>query len=280
MKYIEIKAPAKINIGLKALSKREDGFHNLSTLFYPINDLYDTLIFEKSNHFSFLCDVENIPKDDSNLIVKAKNILEIETNKKINVKIKLIKRIPTEAGLGGGSSDAATTLISLNEMFSLGLNYEKLITLSLKLGSDVPFFIKPKPSIGKSRGEILEPIELEIQEPILIVNPKIKVSTKEAFSEIQPFNSEIDYQSLISNGKIDYQLLKEKVTNDFEKNIFSYYPEIKNIKNIMFENGALFSLMTGTGSTVFGIFNNVEEAEKVVQLFPKNYFTFISNYLS
>lgn len=280
MKYIEIKAPAKINIGLKVLSKREDGFHNLSTLFYPINDLYDTLIFEKSNHFSFLCDVENIPKDDSNLIVKAKNILEIETNKKINVKIKLIKRIPTEAGLGGGSSDAATTLISLNEMFSLGLNYEKLITLSLKLGSDVPFFIKPKPSIGKSRGEILEPIELEIQEPILIVNPKIKVSTKEAFSEIQPFNSEIDYQSLISNGKIDYQLLKEKVTNDFEKNIFSHYPDIKNIKNIMLENGALFSLMTGTGSTVFGIFNNVEDAEKVVHLFPKNYFTFISNYFS
>jgi 4-diphosphocytidyl-2-C-methyl-D-erythritol kinase len=280
MKYIEIKAPAKINIGLKVLSKREDGFHNLSTLFYPINDLYDTLIFEKSNYFSFLCDAQNIPKDNSNLIVKAKNILEIETNKKILVKIKLIKRIPTEAGLGGGSSDAATTLISLNEMFSLGLNYEKLITLSLKLGSDVPFFIKPKPSIGKSRGEILEPIDLEIQEPILIVNPKIKVSTKEAFSEIQPFNSEIDYQSLISNGKIDYQLLKEKVTNDFEKNIFSHYPEIKNIKNIMLENGALFSLMTGTGSTVFGIFNNVEEAEKVVQLFPKNYFTFISNYLS
>lgn len=280
MKYIEIKAPAKINIGLKVLSKREDGFHNLSTLFYPINDLYDTLIFEKSNYFSFLCDAENIPKDNSNLIVKAKNILEIETNKKINVMIKLIKRIPTEAGLGGGSSDAATTLISLNEMFSLGLNYEKLITLSLKLGSDVPFFIKPKPSIGKSRGEILEPIELEIQEPILIVNPKIKVSTKEAFSEIQPFNSEIDYQSLISNGKIDYQLLKEKVTNDFEKNIFSHYPDIKNIKNIMLENGALFSLMTGTGSTVFGIFNNVEEAEKVVQLFPKNYFTFISNYSS
>lgn len=280
MKYIEIKAPAKINIGLKVLSKREDGFHNLSTLFYPINDLYDTLIFEKSNYFSFLCDAENIPKDNSNLIVKAKNILEIETNKKINVMIKLIKRIPTEAGLGGGSSDAATTLISLNEMFSLGLNYEKLITLSLKLGSDVPFFIKPKPSIGKSRGEILEPIELEIQEPILIVNPKIKVSTKEAFSEIQPFNSEIDYQSLISNGKIDYQLLKEKVTNDFEKNIFSHYPDIKNIKNIMLENGALFSLMTGTGSTVFGIFNNVEDAEKVVQLFPKNYFTFISNYSS
>lgn len=280
MKYIEIKAPAKINIGLKILSKREDGFHNLLTLFYPINDLYDTLIFEKSNHFSFSCDAENIPKDDSNLIVKAKNILEIETNKKINVQIKLIKRIPTEAGLGGGSSDAATTLISLNEMFSLGLNYEKLITLSLKLGSDVPFFIKPKPSIGKSRGEILEPIELEIPEPILIVNPKIKVSTKEAFSHIQPFNEGIDYQSLISNGKIDYKLLKEKVTNDFEINIFSHYHEIKNIKNTMLENGALFSLMTGTGSTVFGIFKNVEEAEKVAQLFPENYFTFISNYLS
>lgn len=277
MERIEIKALAKINIGLNVLSKREDGFHNISTLFYPIYDLYDTLIFQRSNNFSFHCDDENIPIDENNLIVKAKNILEREAKKLINVDIQLIKRIPTEAGLGGGSSDAATTLISLNEMFSLGFNYDKLISLALELGSDVPFFITSKPAIGKSRGEILEPIEIEIDEPILIVNPKIRVSTKEAFSNIQASNNEIEYHSIIYNGKINYQFAKEKIKNDFEKTIFNIYPEIENIKKTMLSNGALISLMTGTGSTVFGIFNDISTCKNVVQLFPKHYFKFISN---
>jgi len=179
MNYIEIKAPAKINIGLSILSERADGFHNLSTLFYPISDLFDVLIFEQANQFEFHCDSDMVPGDNSNLVVKAKNILEKITGKTLNVKIELQKNIPSQAGLGGGSSDAAAALISLNEMFKLNLNHAKLIDLALQLGSDVPFFIKSKPAIGSSRGEILDYVDIEIHEPILIVNPGINISTKE-----------------------------------------------------------------------------------------------------
>ncbi|MEW6701224.1 MAG: 4-(cytidine 5'-diphospho)-2-C-methyl-D-erythritol kinase, partial [Bacteroidota bacterium] len=140
MKYIEIKAPAKINIGLNIFSKRKDGYHNLSTLFYPINDLYDILTFEPAEQFEFICTDDSIPCDESNLVVKAKNLLEKVSEKKIKVKITLDKKIPHQAGLGGGSSDAAAALISLNEMFRLGLKDDKLIELALLIGSDVPFF--------------------------------------------------------------------------------------------------------------------------------------------
>ncbi|NMB80305.1 MAG: 4-(cytidine 5'-diphospho)-2-C-methyl-D-erythritol kinase, partial [Ignavibacteria bacterium] len=182
MKYIEIKAPAKINIGLHILNKRDDGYHNIHTLFYPICDLYDQLKFTLADEFEFTCNDASIPNDENNLVVKAKLLLENHINKKLNVKIDLEKNIPSQAGLGGGSSDAAATLISLNEMFNLNLNYEKLNSMALSLGSDVPFFIKAKPAIGKSRGEILEYIDLEINEYIVIVKSEINISTKEDFN--------------------------------------------------------------------------------------------------
>ncbi|MCX7876320.1 MAG: 4-(cytidine 5'-diphospho)-2-C-methyl-D-erythritol kinase [Melioribacteraceae bacterium] len=276
MLYIEIKAPAKINIGLKVVSKREDGYHNLSTLFYPIYDLYDILIFEIADNFSFLCNDKSIPSDDKNLVIKAKNILEKETNKKFNVRIELIKNIPSEAGLGGGSSDAAATLISLCELFSLNITNEKLMSLALDLGSDVPFFIKSKPAIGKSRGEILEHIDFEINYPILIVNPKIKISTKEAFEKIIPTNEELEIKSFLEKQKNNLYDYKNFFINDFEFSVFEKFPEIKRIKEIMYENNALFSSMSGTGSTVYGIFNNEEEIKNVISKLPDNYFSFIS----
>ncbi len=277
MNYIEIKAPAKINIGLKVINKRQDGFHNLSTLFYPIHDLFDVLKFELTNKFSFHCDNPDIPLDENNLVVKSKNILEKETKKILNVKIELIKNIPSEAGLGGGSSDAAATLISLNELFALNLKYEKLIELALELGSDVPFFIKAKPAVGKSRGEILEHIDFEINQPILIVNPKIKISTKEAFSFVKPSNQEIDFNNFLANHKNDYNIYKNIFENDFENYVFNKYPEIKFIKEMMYENGALFSTMSGTGSTVYGIFSDANSIKFLLNRLPEKYFTFISN---
>lgn len=278
MRYIEIKAPAKINIGLKVISKRRDGYHNLSTLFYPINDLYDVLKFELAENFSFQCDNPNIPNDDNNLVVKAKNILEKESKKRLNVKIELLKNIPSEAGLGGGSSDAAATLISLNELYSLNFRYEKLLELALDLGSDVPFFIKAKPAIGKSRGEILEQIDFEINKPILIVNPKIKISTKEAFSFVKSSNQEIEFNNFLTNHKNDFNSYKNIFENDFENYVFEKYPEIKIIKEKMYTNGALFSSMSGTGSTVYGIFPDVQKIKGLLEELPKNYFTFISTH--
>ncbi|NJD22830.1 MAG: 4-(cytidine 5'-diphospho)-2-C-methyl-D-erythritol kinase [Melioribacter sp.] len=277
MKYIEIKAPAKINIGLNILSKREDGFHNLSTLFYPIIDLYDLLTFELSDKFDFKCNTNTVPNDETNLVVKAKNLLENVSGKKINVKINLEKNIPSQAGLGGGSSDAAATLISLNEIFQLGLDNKKLNELALQLGSDVPFFIKSKSAIGTSRGEILELVDLEIIETILIINPGISISTKDAFHNITPNNSGTDFHSLIEKGKLNYDLVRQKVKNDFEKFVFGKYPEIENIKLKLYQMGALFASLSGSGSSVYGIFPNIESAQSAKQHYHKNYFCFLSN---
>ena len=183
------------------------------------------------------------------------------------------KNIPAGAGLGGGSSDAAAVIAALNDMFDLKFSYKKLIKIALSLGSDVPFFIKPKPAIGKSRGEILEFIDFEIDKYILIVNPGIHISTKEAFQNIQPDNEEIDFGVIKPQNIGDY---KDHLKNDFEKNIFEVYPEIKKIKDILYESGASFASMSGTGSTVYGLFNNLEKAESAVKIFPANYYKFIS----
>ncbi len=276
MKYIEMKAPAKINIGLFITSKRIDGYHNLNTLFYPVNDLFDILTFEPADKFEFNCDDESIPNDENNLVVKAVRVLEKIKGTTIKVKINLQKRIPSQAGLGGGSSDAAATLISLNEMARLNLKYDQLIDIALQLGSDVPFFIKAKPAIGKSRGEILEFVELDIDNPILIVNPLINISTREAFQNIKPQEKIFDFKTAIKDGKLNFSVLRTQVVNDFEQFVFSKYDEIKSIKENMYINGAEFALMSGSGSTVYGIFSDLESAEKAKSSMPKKYFTWIS----
>jgi len=276
MNYIEIKAPAKINIGLNILSKRADGYHDLSTLFYPIFDLFDLITFNLSDRFEFLCNSGSIPKDDSNIVVKAKNLLEKYCSRYIKVKIVLEKGIPSQAGLGGGSSDAAATLISLNELFNLRLTYDELLKLALLLGSDVPFFIKAQPAIGTSRGELLEPVSLEIIHPLLIVNPGIMISTKEAFSNIIPHDNHFDFHTIIKNGKLDFTRLRAEVKNDFEEKVFSRHPEIGRLKAVFYEYGALFSSMSGSGSTVFGIFPDIQTAEAVKGLLPAGYFSFLS----
>ena len=276
MKSIEIKAPAKINIGLNIISKREDGFHNLETFFYPINDLFDILVIERSDSFSLEISDSNLPADESNLIVKTVRLVEELFNLNVNIKIELKKRIPIGAGLGGGSSDAAAVLISLNDMLRLNLPFKELVNLALRLGSDVPFFVKAKPAIGKSRGEDLSFIDLEINKPILIVNPSIHISTSEAFQNIIPKENIFDYNKI---GKIfsqDIKSLKREIQNDFEEYIFSKYPEIGKIKEMMYESGAELSLMSGSGSTVFGIFNSVTDAEMLQKYLPQNYYSFIS----
>ncbi len=276
MKSIEIKAPAKINIGLNILSKRKDGYHNLSTLFYPILDLFDTLLIRHSNSFSFECQSKNIPVDESNLVVKAVRILEREIGKYLSVRIELIKRIPSQAGLGGGSSDAAAVLISLNEFFKLGISYRRLLELALELGSDVPFFLKAKPAIGTLRGDFLEPVDLYIQDAILIINPNINISTKEAFANIVPNNVDVDFASLIVDQKLNYSQASAILKNDFEEYAFSKYPQLKWIKTLLYNSGAKFSMMSGSGSTMYGIFSDLEKCKKAAQLIPKEYFVFTS----
>ncbi len=264
-----IKATAKINIGLNIVSKRNDGFHNLETLFYPIYDLYDELIFEDSDQFEFDSELSF-----DNIIVKAVKLLEKHTKKNIPIKITLKKNIPIGAGLGGGSSDAAAVLKTINEILELNLNKIELAAIALELGSDVPFFLKEKPAIGKSRGEILKDVDLNIGYPILLVNPGIHVSTKEAFSQINPSPAEFNYDEIV---KIPVQNYRNFIVNDFEQSVFKMHPEIENIKKNLYSAGAMFALMSGSGSTVYGIFENINDTKSASEQFPEDYFTFISN---
>lgn len=271
-----VKAPAKINIGLNVISKRSDGYHNIETLFYPIHDLYDMLIFRKSATDNFIYQETESLLHDENLVLKAKKLVENKIEKELPLEIELIKNIPIGAGLGGGSSDAAATLLSLNEMFNLELTYEELKKMALELGSDVPVFLKSVPSLGSSRGEVLEPVELDIHLPLLIVNPGIFISTGEAFSKIIPEKSKNLFDVIRQSPKPDYDKWNTHVSNDFETYVLSNYQEVREIKEKMESSGSLFTQMSGTGSTVYGFFESIEIAESTADLMPDEYLSFIS----
>jgi 4-diphosphocytidyl-2-C-methyl-D-erythritol kinase len=271
LENITVKAYAKINIGLNVVKKREDGFHNLETVFYQLKNLYDELTFEKANSYELIINNhENLT--ENNLITSALRLLEKLTGKTLKVKITLTKKIPVGAGLGGGSSDAAVTLSALNTLFNLDLPKELLQKSALQLGSDVPLFLFDYPTIGKSRGEILEKINLKISHPILLINPGIHISTKKAFEKITPHKNNFDYSKLTS---LPINAWQDNIVNDFESGIFELYPEIKKIKIDLIQAGALFSLMSGTGSTVYGIFPNLKKAKEAKNIFRDNHFTFI-----
>lgn len=275
MKTISVNAPAKINFGLNIVSRRADGYHNIETIFYPVR-LYDTLIFSASEEFTFTVSDPSIPSDDSNLVVRAKNELETAADKKINAAIHLKKNIPVGGGMGGGSSDAASTLLTLNDLFDCGLSLSELKKIAVSLGSDVPFFLNPVPSFGESRGEILTPIELKIEFPLLIVKPAIHISTAWAYRNCKPAIPKISLRNL--NGIISEEEmieLRTKVVNNFEQIVFDDFPEIREIKQKMYQFGALFSLMTGSGSAVFGIFKNNFDAEAAKEFFQEKYLSVI-----
>lgn len=277
MDQIKVKSPAKINIGLNIIRKREDGFHDLETIFYPLN-LFDEITFTKSDNFSFTSDDELLNKEPTNLIIKAKEELERVSGKTLNVKIELNKNIPIGAGLGGGSSNAAITLKTLTTILESEhrLEHHLLSQIALKLGSDVPYFLNPAPAFAESRGEIITPVNLKIDKPILIVNPGIHISTKWAFGHIKPHQPKVSLKTLISYKEITIDDLKQIAVNDFEEVVFAEYPEIKNIKEVMLQSGATLSIMTGTGSTVFGIFENKKATEEAALKFPESYFKFVN----
>ncbi len=276
MNSLKVKANAKINIGLNVVGKRADGFHDLETIFYPVYSLYDIIEFRKSKSLSIEC-VPSLNIDtEENLIYKAVRLLEKHTGGRFNVDITLRKNIPPGGGMGGGSSDAAFTLAALNELFDLKITQNKLVNLSLILGSDVPFFLLNKPSLGYSRGEILKEINLPINGcKLIIVNPNIHISTKEVFANVIPIRPKIRLENIpIFEGNI-FTLLKRYAKNDFEKYVFSKYPEIKTVKDNLYNAGALFASMSGTGSTVYGFFDKDFIPDELINNFPRNYFTTI-----
>jgi 4-diphosphocytidyl-2-C-methyl-D-erythritol kinase len=246
----------KINLGLNVVSKRTDGFHNLETVFYPIQ-LHDALEAVHAPSLQFTATGLQIDGDaESNLCLKAYQLLRKDFKQITPLHIHLHKVIPMGAGLGGGSSNGAFMLSLLNRKFQLQLTQEQLIHYALQLGSDCPFFIINQPSFATGRGEILEPVDVNLSAyKILIVNPGVHVSTREAFSGLTPQTPAKPIKLIIQQPVASW---KDELVNDFEKTIFPIHPTIENIKEQLYNMGAVYASMTGTGSTVFGIFNKEE----------------------
>lgn len=242
---------AKINLGLNILSKREDGYHEIESCFYPI-PWYDSLEIIEADSFRFHSYGFEIPGNDkANLCVKAYELLKTAYNIP-PIEIHLLKVIPMGAGLGGGSADGAFTLKMLNELFELGLTIKQLQAYALQLGSDCPFFIENKPAIAKGRGEHLQEIDLDVGGKFLAVhNPGIHISTQEAYANVDPREVEHSIQELLTKPIQEWQT---ELKNDFEQSVFHNHPEIERLKKQMINAGALYASMTGSGSTVFGIF--------------------------
>lgn len=239
---------AKINIGLNILSKREDGYHNLETIFYPIA-WKDSLEIIKSNDQQFSSSGISIP-GDGNLCQQAYDLLDRDFGLE-SVHIHLHKNIPIGAGLGGGSSDAAFTLMGLNEMFDLKLSSIQLKEYALKLGADCPFFIDNKACLAKGIGEELTDVVLNISNVFLIVaTPDVHVSTAMAYSGVVPQIPEVSLQKLISEPMTNWSM-----KNDFEEGIFRLEPKIKALKDKMLDHGAIYCSMSGSGSSVFAFFD-------------------------
>ena len=245
---------AKINIGLNVVSRRDDGYHNLETIFYPVK-LADALELANSDTTELTISGMTIGGDiNHNLVLKAFRLLEADFSLP-PVKFHLHKIIPFGAGLGGGSSDAAFALKLLNEYFQLQLSSERLTGYARKIGADCPFFIENRPVFATGIGDQFQPVHLNLDDfKILVVKPPFEVSTPEAYKNIIPAKPSF-YLKEIEN--IPVEQWKDFVVNDFEKTVFPLYPEIESIKKALYEMGAVYASMSGSGSAVFAIFRHL-----------------------
>ncbi|WP_200980366.1 4-(cytidine 5'-diphospho)-2-C-methyl-D-erythritol kinase [Echinicola sp. 20G] len=258
---------AKINLGLSITEKRKDGYHEIETCMFPV-PLCDALEITLSNKTKFTGTGLTIPgKEKDNLILKALKLLRKDFNELPHIDIHLHKTIPMGAGLGGGSADAAFALSMMNSLFDLHLEDWFLEDYAAELGSDCPFFIENKPKIAKGRGELLEEVNLDLNGCwITLVNPQIHIGTKEAYAGVHPQLPQYELKETLA----DRSLWKERLVNDFESSIFTKYPKIAEIKAQLYQQGAFYAAMSGSGSTVFGLFDKEPEQKS----WPKEYFTF------
>jgi 4-diphosphocytidyl-2-C-methyl-D-erythritol kinase len=246
----------KINLGLHVIAKREDGYHDIETCFYPVQ-WTDVLEIIPSREFSFTHSGLIIPgKAENNLCIKAYQL--IKGRFPISpVKIHLHKVLPAGAGLGGGSSDAAFTLRILNSVFDLQIDLPQLQEFALQLGSDCAFFIDDKPRLGKGRGELLTDLPVSLKGfYIVLVKPEIHVSTADAFAGVVPETSKQSLSEILTRPVKDW---KDHLQNDFEVSVFKKYPVIQSIKSELYAQGALYASMSGSGSSVFGLFQDKTE---------------------
>lgn len=250
---------AKINIGLKVVEKRSDGYHNIDTIFYPV-PLSDALEFVTTDGPGedelVITGINITTKPGQNLIMKAVKLLR-ESYSFPRLKIHLHKVIPPGAGLGGGSSDAACILKSVIKRFRFPVKDDELKDLALKTGSDCPFFLNPVPSVAEGRGEILKEIKPRLAGYYLVlINPGIHISTREAYHNCHPSLSKIGLGELYSHKISEW---KKIIANDFEDFVFKVYPEVSELKKALYKKGAVYCSMTGSGSAVYGIYEQKPE---------------------
>lgn len=257
---------AKINLGLRITGKREDGYHNLDTVFYPIpyRDALEIITNPDASNslVSFSSSGLTIPGSSTeNLCNKAYHLLKERFPELPFIQMHLHKNIPMGAGLGGGSADGAFTLRLLNDKYKLNLTEEELLELALDLGSDCPFFIKNIPVHATGRGEIMQPTNIDLShKKIALVLPGIHVSTAIAFRDC-PIESDAIACNTITRQPIEQW--KNQLFNDFEQTVFPVYPALKKIKEQLYEAGAIYASMSGTGSTVYGIFDDTPDLKNV-----------------
>ena len=257
---------SKINLGLNIIGKRADGYHDLETLFYPVA-IKDVLEIIGSDKTELVVSGNRIDvPNEENICIKAYDLLKKKFPGLGCVKIHLHKSIPSGAGLGGGSADGSFLLKLLNEKFELGLSTQLLIEFALELGSDCPFFILNKPCLASGRGDLLEELAIDLSNyKIVVVNPGIHVNTAWAFTQLTPFPPATPIKEII---KRPVESWKSELKNDFEIPVFNQYPEIRSIKETLYNNGAIYAAMSGSGSSVFGLF----EKRDLAFSFPQRYF--------
>ena len=257
---------AKINLGLLVTEKRADGFHNIETIFYPVL-VQDALEVVHSDKFQInITGIDLNEKPEENLVVKAYQLLKADFELP-PVNIHLHKNIPVGAGLGGGSSDASYMLMLLNDLFNLELTEKQLLAYALQLGSDCPFFIRSKPVYAVGRGEVMEDVPLSLKGySLVVVKPPIHISTEEAYQEIVPAKGRIALKALT---RFSVAKWPGNIQNQFERYVFAKYPEVKAVKQKLYDLGAAFALMSGSGSAVYGLFRS--EKKSIISHFPEDY---------
>lgn len=252
---MELKANCKINLGLRVLRRRGDGFHDIETVMYPVPGLYDRLTVIPHLPGSVLT-VAGLPAGcpfEENVCIRALRLMQRDYGIG-EAKINLHKAIPVGAGLGGGSSDGAFTLRGLDMEYSLGLSDDTLARLAAELGSDVPFFIRNTPQLCTGRGEIMTPVDIDLAGKwLVLVKPEVSVSTAEAYAGIVPREGGIPVAEAVARGIGEWRGL---LVNDFESTVFAKYPVVGNLRDLLYDSGAVYAAMSGSGSSVFGLFDD------------------------
>ena len=250
---------AKINLGLNVVGRRPDGYHNLETVFYPvqIKDALELTMMNTRFPSDVDCDIKvtnlSVEGDEQrNLVVRAYQLLKQDFPQMPRIHAHLWKGIPTQAGMGGGSSDCAYTIRLLNEMFTLGLSDEQMISYAARLGADCPFFILSQPAYAEGIGERLQPVSLDLSRYYIgVVRPDIPVPTREAFALVKPRKPAKCCREVVSQPVGTW---RDELVNDFEQSVFALHPEIGAIKQQLYDLGAVYAAMSGSGSAVFGLF--------------------------